>query len=129
MAHAETATIRIHHADLDRKTLLGRGIGVNRLPVASLLASEDVTEITVPAGTHILQIRNGVFFSSALRYSAAPGAVLDYEAVAHEASWGESVFGSGVALRRIAAPVRANTDRGEGAHLSEHVARTVFVAN
>ena len=127
MATDATATIRIHHAELDRKTLLGRGIGVNRLPVASLPAAQDITEITVPAGTHILQIRNGIFFSSALRYSAAPGAVLDYEAIPHEPTWGESVFGSGVALRRIPAPVPA-VDRGDGAHLADHVARAVFVA-
>ena len=48
MATDATATIRIHHAELDRKTLLGRGIGVNRLPVASLPAAQDITEITVP---------------------------------------------------------------------------------
>ena len=128
MAPEATATLRIHHAELDRATLLGRGIGIDRLPVASLPTSEDVTEITVPAGTHILQIRNGVFFSSALRYSAAPGAVLDYEAVPHEPTWGEWVFGSGVALRRIPAPVAAPVDPRDGVHLADHVARTVFVS-
>ncbi len=126
MATTATATIRIHHAELDRKTILGRGIGVDRLPVASLPTSEEVTEITVPAGTHILQIRNGVFFSSALRYSAAPGTVLDYEAVAHEPTWGESVFGSGVALRRIASPVAADEGPRNGTHLHDYVTGTVF---
>lgn len=129
MATEATATIRIHHAELDRRTLLGRGIGVDRIPVASLPASDDVTEITVPAGTHVLQIRNGIFFSSATRYSAVPGEILDYQAVAHEQTWGESVFGAGVALRRIPTPAPARTDPNQGMHVSAHVAGKVFVSD
>ena len=129
MSDQATATIRIHHADLDRATLLGRGIGVNRLPVASLPSSEDVTEVTVPAGTHILQIRNGMFFSSAMRYTAVPGEVLDYEAVTSPATILETIFGSSVSLRRLARTADAVADPRAGMHVSDHVARTVFVTN
>lgn len=121
-----TVTIRIHH-DARTSTLLGRALGVDRLPVAALRGT-DVTEVQAPAGVHILHVRNGLFFSCAVRYAAAPGEVLDYQIqMADDAGLTGAFFGSPVELRRIpsAAPARA-LDEG-GVPLSRVVGQTVTV--
>lgn len=92
-------TLRIHRGELTRTPLLGRGVGVDRLPVGSL-SDDEVSEFTIPAGTHILQIRSGLYFSRATRYTAVEGEVLDYELHVCEASGWLSLVGDALELRR-----------------------------
>jgi hypothetical protein len=91
------ATVRIHRGQLSASTLLGRGVGVDRLPVGTLGAG-DVTEVTVPDGNHILQIRNGIYFSRALRYFARPDQVLEYEIRSVDAGLTGFIFGGWIEL-------------------------------
>lgn len=104
--------IRIHRGELSGKTLLGRGVGVDRLPVGSL-GDREVTEVAVPAGTHVVQIRNGVYFSRATRYTAGDGDVLDFEIRSVDEGLMGLFFGGWIELvpirQTVAAPV---DDRG-----------------
>ena len=93
-------TLRIHRGDLTSTPLLGRGVGVDRLPVGSLSDAE-VTELTIPAGTHILQIRNGLYFSRATRYTAVEGEVLDYELRICPSTGWLSLLGDAIELHRL----------------------------
>lgn len=105
-------TLRIHRGDLTSTPLLGRGVGVDRLPVGSL-SDDEVTELTIPAGTHILQIRNGLYFSRATRYTAVEGEVLDYELRMCESSGWLSLLGDAIELRRLPrAAVVVQDERG-----------------
>lgn len=120
-----TVTIRIHH-DVRSATLLGRAIGVDRLPVAPIRGT-DVTEFEAPAGVHILHVRNGVFFSCAVRYAASAGSVLEYEIRLADSGLAGLFFGGAAELRPLPKTVPVTVVREGTIPLSRVIAQSVTV--
>lgn len=119
-------TLRVHRGEVTGKVLFGRGVGVDRLPVGSL-GDGDVTELTVPAGTHILQIRSGLYFSRPVRYCAVDGEVLEFEVgLTKREGWFDSMLGESIELRRRPKAAPVVSSQGHGA--AWRMVQTVTVA-
>ncbi len=120
-------TVRIHRGELTGSVLFGRGVGVDRLPVGSL-GDGDVTELTIPAGTHILQIRSGLYFSRAVRYCAVEGETLDFEvALTKREGWFDSLLGESIELRRMPKPVPVSASAAVGHGAAWRMVQSVTV--
>ncbi len=110
-------TVRIHRGEITSTPLLGRGVGVDRLPVGSL-GDDEVTELTIPAGTHILQIRSGLYFSRPARYTAVEGEVLEFDLRICPSTGWLSLLGDSLELHRLPRGVTVQRDERGKAPIS-----------